>query len=221
MSTLTYCKALPTPIDELTAIGKTRLEMFLCAYTPIFHKAVQCETVNFMMSGEEFNKSYGHTHLQKTYGISKRHANGVISSSKGAVDSAKECRILHIKTLEGKAKSCENWLKKASKKLKNARKFYRKKNWQNSKSGCVFPLCSSLKYRQTNWQNLRFLLHNKKRKLTRYRQILATLKSIPVRVRVPKNQAFIVGSKEESYGNQVCQWDGDNLRVRVPACLES
>ncbi|MEY3867817.1 MAG: hypothetical protein RLZZ338_1708, partial [Cyanobacteriota bacterium] len=218
--TLTYCKALPTPIDELTALGKTQLEMFLSAYTPIFHKAV-CETVNFMMSGEEFNKSDWNTHLQKTYGISKRHANGVISSSKGAVDSAKQCRILHIKTLEGKAKSCENWLKKAEKKLKNARKFYRKKNWQNSKSGCSFPLCSSLKYRQTNWQNLKFLLHHKKRKLARYRQILAVLKSTHVRVLVPKNQAFIVGSKEESYGNQICQWDGNNLRFRVPACLES
>jgi hypothetical protein len=112
-------------------------------------------------------------------------------------------------------------LKKAERKLKLARKFYRKKNWQNSKSGCVFTLSSSLKYRQTNWQKLRFQIHNKKRKLTRYRQILATLKSIPVRVRVPKNQAFIVGSKEESYGNQVCQWDGSNLKFRVPACLES
>jgi len=218
--TLTYCKALPTPIDELNAIGKTQLEMFLSAYTPIFHKAV-CETVNLMMSGEEFNKSHWNTHLQTNYGISKRHANGVIASAKGAVDSAKECRISHIKTLEGKAKSCENWLKKAEKKLKLARKFYAKKNWQNSKNGCIFPLYSSLKYRQTNWQNLRFQSHNKKRKLTRYRQILAVLKSIPVRVRVPKNQVFIVGSKDESYGNQVCQWDGDNLRFRVPACLES
>jgi hypothetical protein len=35
-----------------------------------------------------------------------------------------ECRILHIKTLEGKAKSCADWLKKAERKLKNARKFY-------------------------------------------------------------------------------------------------
>jgi hypothetical protein len=218
--TLTYCKALPTPIDELTALGKTQLEMFLCAYTPIFHKAV-CETVNFMMSGEKFNKSDWNTHLQKTYGISKRHANGVISKAKGTVDSAKQCRILHIKTLEGKAKSCENWLKKTSKKLKNARKFYRKKNWQNSKSGCVFPISSSLKSRQTNWQNLKFILHNKKRKLARYRQILAVLKSTPVRVLVPKNQAFIVGSKDESYGNQICQWDGNNLRFRVPSCLES
>jgi IS605 OrfB family transposase len=218
--TLTYCKAIPTPIDELNAVGKTQLEMFLVAYTPIFHKAV-CETVNFMMSGAEFNKSNWNTHLQKTYGINKRHANGVISSAKGAVDSAKECRISHIKTLEGKAKSCENWLKKAEKKLKLARKFYAKKNWKNSKYGCVFPLSSSLKYRQTNWQSLRFQIHNKKRKLTRYRQILSVLKSITVRVHVPKNQAFIVGSKDESYGNQICQWDGDNLRFRVPACLES
>jgi IS605 OrfB family transposase len=218
--TLTYCKGLPTPIDELNAIGKTQLEMFLSAYAPIFHKAV-CETVNFMMLGEQFNKSHWNSHLQTTYGISKRHANGVIASSKGAVDSAKECRISHIKTLEGKAKSCEAWLKKAERKLKLARKFYRKKNWQNSKSGCVFPLSSSLKYRQTNWQNLRFQIHNKKRKLTRYRQILATLKSIPIRARVPKNQAFIVGSKDESHGNQVCQWDGDNLKFRVPSCLES
>ncbi|XZO03438.1 MAG: hypothetical protein ACM65L_06900 [Microcoleus sp.] len=220
MTSITYCKALSTPIDELNAIGKTQLEMFLSAYTPIFHKAV-CETVNFMMLGEGFNKSYWNTHLQKTYGISKRHANGVISSAKGAVDSAKECRISHIKTLHNKVKSCESWLKKAERKLKLARKFYAKNNWQNSKSGCAFPLSSDLKYRQTNWQNLRFQIHNKKRKLTRYRQILAVLKSIPVRVRVPKNQAFIVGSKDESYGNQVCQWDGDNLIVRVPACLES
>jgi len=155
MTSITYCKSLPTPIDELNNLGKTQLEMFLSAYTPIFHFSV-CETVNLMMSGEQFNKSQWNTHLQKTYGISKRHANGVIASAKGAVDSAKECRISHIKALENKAKSCENWLKKAEKKLKNARRFYAKKNWQNSKTGCVFPLCSSSKYRQTNWQNLIF-----------------------------------------------------------------
>ncbi|MEZ2225905.1 MAG: hypothetical protein ACBR50_06410 [Microcoleus sp.] len=36
--------------------------------------------------------SYGNTHLQKTYGINKRHANGVISSAKGAVDRWHSCR---------------------------------------------------------------------------------------------------------------------------------
>lgn len=41
-----------------------------------------------------------------------------------------------------------------------------------------------------------------------------------MRVRLPKNQAFIVGSKDESWGNQVCQWNGNNLVFRVPSCLE-
>lgn len=220
MTTLTYCKALPTPVDELNAMGKTQLEIFLSAYTPIFYKAV-CQTVNFMLSGVDASKSQWRTQLQATYGISARHAHGVISAAKGAVDSAKECRILHIKTLEGKAKSCETWLKKAQKKLKNARKFYTVKNWRNSKYGCVFPLACSLEYRRTNWQSLKFQIHNKKRKLYRYQQKTATLKLAPIRVSVPKNQAFIVGCKNESFGNQVCQWDGNNLRFRVPACLEA
>jgi len=220
MTTLTYCKALPTPIDELNALGKTQLEMFLVAYTSIFRNAV-CETVNFMLSGVDFNKSNWNTHLQTTYGISKRHANGVISAAKGAIDAAKECRILHIKTLEGQAKSCSVWLKKAENKLKKARKFYRVKNWINSKKGCAFPLSCSLKYRQSNWQNLRFQIHNKKRKLHIYQQKIAALKLATLRGAVPHNQAFVVGSKDESFGNQICQWDGNNLRFRVPACLES
>jgi hypothetical protein len=137
--------------------------MFLNSFAPIFHQAA-CETVNHFLSAQEFNKSNWNSHLQVTYGISKRHANGVISFAKGAVDSAKQCRINHIKTLSGKLKSIEKWVNKAEKKLKNASSFYRKKNWQNSKSGCVFPLSCSLQFRDTNWQHLRFQLHNKKRR---------------------------------------------------------
>ncbi len=232
MTTLTYCKALPTPIDELNPLGKTQLEMFLSAYTPTV-----CETVNFILSGVDFNKSKWRTHLQDNYGISARHAYGVISAAKGAVDSTKECRILHIKTLEGQANSCADWLKKAERKLKNARKFYALKNWRDSKKGCVFPLSCSLKSRQTSWQNLRFQLHHKKRKLHRYQEQISAVRLAPLKVSVPRHQAFVgtrhavslghgtavsvLGCKNESFGNQVCQWDGNNLRLRVPACLES
>jgi IS605 OrfB family transposase len=194
--------------------------MFLGAYAPIFRKAV-CETVAFMLSDEKFNKSHWNTHLQTTYGVNKRHANGIIATANGELGSARECIKLQIKTLEGKAKSSDNWLNQAEKKLKNARKFYAVKNWRHSKKGCGFPLSSSLKYRQTNWQNLRFQIHNKKRKLAKYLQKLAWLKVAPIRVSVPKGQVFVVGSKDESFGNQICQWDGNNLKIRVPACLES
>lgn len=220
MPSLTYVKGLPTPIDELNALGFTGLEMFLEAFAPIFRDA-SVETVNHLISGAEFNKSTWNTHLQKSYQISKRHANGVIAYAKGKVEGAKEHRSLHIKTLFGKAKSIETWIKKAERKLKLAQKFYGKKNWQNSKTGCNFPLSCSVKYKDTNWQNLKFQIHGKKRKLHLIQSKIEFLKRKPIRVPVPHGQVFIVGSKDESFGNQIAQWNGKFIKFRVPACLES
>ena len=68
----------------MNALGCTQLEMFLNAYTPIFHRAA-CETIQSLQSGNAFSKSAWNIHLQRFYGINKRHANGVISSAMGAV----------------------------------------------------------------------------------------------------------------------------------------
>ncbi|MBW4475435.1 MAG: hypothetical protein KME54_00835 [Tolypothrix brevis GSE-NOS-MK-07-07A] len=107
MPTLTYCKGLPTPESEMNALGQTELEMFLLAYAPIFRAAV-IETLNHLLSAQEFKKSNWNSHLQKQYAINKRHANGVISFAYCKVDGAKEHRQLHIKTTEGKIKSIES-----------------------------------------------------------------------------------------------------------------
>ncbi|HEY9624514.1 MAG TPA: hypothetical protein V6C78_29430 [Crinalium sp.] len=218
--TLSYCKGLPTPAEELTELGTTELEMFLFAYAPVFHKAT-CETANHLLSTSSFNKSKWNTYLQVTYGINKRHANGIISFAQGAVDSAKEWRTEHIKTLIGQLKSTQDWLKKAHKKLKDARKFYAKRNWQHSKTGCRFPLSCSIEYRNTNWQHLRFQIHQKQRKADLLVRKIEHLKVAPIRVKIPRNQVFVVGSKDETCGNQACQWDGTTIKFRVPACLES
>ncbi|MEQ9237952.1 MAG: hypothetical protein RIG66_28155 [Coleofasciculus sp. E2-BRE-01] len=219
MATITYCKGLPTPANELNPLGKTQLEMFLSEYSFIFHQAV-CETANYLLWKDEFNKSQWNTHLQQAYGINKRHANSVIAFSQGAVDTAKANRKRHIKVLAAKVKSGEKWIKKATRKLKNARKFYGRKNWQNSKTGCQFPLSVSLQYKDTNWQNLRFQLHHKKRKLHHYQLQIKYLKAAPIRVTIPKGQSYVVGAKDESFGNQTCQWDGQTIKIRVPYCLE-
>jgi IS605 OrfB family transposase len=220
MSTLTYCKGLPTPIIELNTVGKTELEMFLTEYASIF-RAASIETVQHLQSlTGKFNKSAWNTHLQKMYGISKRHAGGVIASIEGKLDSAKECRNRHIKQLEQKLKSAREWLRKATKKISLARKFYRKKNWQNSKTGCNFPLSSFLDNRQTNWQRLRFTIHHKQRYVDKLLKQISCLKVAPIHVKVPHGDVFIVGSKDESFGNQNCQWDGSILRFRVPYCLK-
>ncbi len=220
MGTLTYVKGLPTPAEEFNASGITEFEMFLTAYSSVFHQAA-CETANHLLSGIEFNKSKWNTHLQATYKISKRHANGVISFAHGKVEGSKEHRELHIKTLEGKLKSINALVLGAEKKLADARKFYAKKNWRSSRTGCKLPLSCSLAYRETNWQNLRFQIHNKKRKAYKLTNQINHLKISPIHVFIPRNQAFVVGSKDETLGNQVCQWDGDIIRFRVPGCLES
>ncbi len=141
MPTLTYVKGLPTPAEELNSLGLTELEMFLTAYSPVFRKAA-CETANHILTGDRFNKSNWNTHLQTTYGISKRHANGVISYAKSVVDASKEHRKRHIKTLFGKLKSVNSWISRSDKKLADSQKFYSKKNWQNSKIKEGKPLTS-------------------------------------------------------------------------------
>ena len=219
MSTLTYVKGLPTAFDELTPIGYTSFEMFLTNYGVIFHKAA-CETVNRLLSGEEFERGAWNSYLQRTYNINKRHANGVIHFANGAYQSALECRGNHIKTLTEKLKSAEKWVKSKSKLLQDGRKFYGKKNWTKSKTGLKLPLSCSLKYRDTNWQHLRFQIHQKKRKIYRLSQQIEHLKTKPIQVKIPRNQCYVVGSKGESNGNQVCQWDGQILTFRVPYCLE-
>ena len=163
MTVLTYCKGLPTPASELTAIGESEFELFLAAFSGVFYRAT-IETVNHLLNREiKFNKSSWNTHLQQTYGISKRHANGVIALSAGKVDAAKASRTRHIKQLEQRLTSAVSWLKKAQRKLHLAQKFYAKRHWHHSKTGCNFPLASDMKTRQTNWHYLKFAIHNKKR----------------------------------------------------------
>ncbi len=75
MSTITYCKGLPTPIEELNPIGYTQFELFLTAYGKIFRQAA-VETVGHLLAinKSSFDKSKWNTYLQHQYGINKRHA---------------------------------------------------------------------------------------------------------------------------------------------------
>lgn len=226
MTTLSYVKALPTPKEELTPIGYTQFELFLEVYAPIYRKAV-CETVNKILSGQEFGKSKWNTHLQQSYGLTKRHANGIIADAQGKVSSARECRLEHLKTLSIQIKSSKQWLKRKALTIKQTTSFYNKRDrlgrltWMNSKTSTKMPLSCSLESKTTNISNVRFQVHNKKRYLDILESRLERLKSSPLRVKVPKDNVFVVGSKEEKYGNQVCQWDGDFLTFRVPYCLEN
>ncbi|GJD19762.1 conserved hypothetical protein [Rivularia sp. IAM M-261] len=221
MSIITYVKGLPTLESEINPLGFTEFEMFLNALSPIFKQAV-CETVDAILASKNFDKqkSKFNTHLQKKYGLSKRHATGVITLAQGKADSARECRINHIKQLEGKLKSAFLWIKNAEKRLSDSQKFYARKNWQKSKSGCKVPLSCDLITRRSNWHALKFQIHNKKRYVYQLEKKIFYLKTVPIRVKVSSNEIFIVGSKDETFGNSVCQYDGLKLNFRVPYSLE-
>ncbi|MGL4879914.1 MAG: hypothetical protein ACRC8K_02480, partial [Waterburya sp.] len=191
MTTLTYCKGLPTPIEELNPLGFSNLEMFLTEFSTLFRQAT-LETVNHLLELQsKFDKSKWNTHLQQSYGISKRHANGVIVLSWCKVDSAKKCRANHIKQLEAKLKSAEQWLSKTVKKLRLAQKFYRKKNWIGSKTGCNFPLSTSLFTKKTNWHQTKFKIHHKKRYIFKLKTQISHLKLISIKVKVNHGEVFI------------------------------
>ncbi len=117
MTTLTYCKGLPTPADEMNILGFTEFEMFLAAYSPIVHKAM-CETISHLLTVANFDKSKWNSYLQATYKINKRSCNGIIADAKGRVESAKECRANHLKQLNGKLKSAISWLTSSEKFVK-------------------------------------------------------------------------------------------------------
>ncbi|MCL1475881.1 MerR family DNA-binding transcriptional regulator [Argonema antarcticum] len=67
MTTLTYCKGLPTPIDELTPLGLTSFELFLADLAALSYNAT-IETVNHLLKLEsQFAQSKWNTYLQKKY----------------------------------------------------------------------------------------------------------------------------------------------------------
>ena len=89
-STLSYVKGLPTPTEEMNALGITKFEEFLYAFSLIYRKAA-VETVNYILSLVEFGNNewnYWKSQLQVKYGINARQANSIICDAKGLVKSA-------------------------------------------------------------------------------------------------------------------------------------
>ncbi|BAZ18156.1 hypothetical protein NIES4071_100390 [Calothrix sp. NIES-4071] len=221
MSTITYVKALPTPLVEMNSLGNTRFEMFLTDLSLLFRQAT-IKAVDIILSSKNFEKVKAkvNTQLQQEFGLNKRQVNGVIALASSKVDSAIECRKNYIKQLEGKLKSALTWIKNAEKRLSDSQKFYALKNWHKSKTGCKLPLACDLSNCRSNWHALKFQIHNKKRYVYQLEKKITRLKVAPVRVKVSSSEIYIVGSKDESFGNQVCQYDGNKISFRVPYCLE-
>jgi hypothetical protein len=163
----------------------------------------RAEYLNRMLAGDIENEII--RDLQPKYGLNKRQVNAIRSEVKGAIDSAKECRKRHIKTLEQQIKSIKSWLKKAEKSL------------------AKMPNACSIRFRQHLRTQKRFVIHQKKRRLHLLENKLQHLKEAPLQVSLGNKgtQYTTVGATKESFGNQISQYDGTTIKFRVPYALEN
>ena len=178
-----------------------KLHEFVADVSRLVYPA-RCEYVNRLLAGEK--DSLIIKEIQPKYGINKRQANGIRIEVLAAIKSAKECRQEHIKKVKNQIKSTITWLKKQQEKLK------------------TLPNACDLKTKRNCRSNKRFAIHQKKRRLYLLENKLNHLRDKPIEVTIgqKRTQYLTVGSKGESCGNQIAQYDGNNIVFRVPYALE-
>ncbi|MEQ8958815.1 MAG: IS200/IS605 family accessory protein TnpB-related protein, partial [Coleofasciculus sp. C2-GNP5-27] len=191
------------------------------------------ESLKLLLEQKPPSKSKINTQLQQNHDINKRQANSIIAYVEGAVKSAKRCRSNHIKLLQGKLKHTREVIEKLEKKI-NAHSDYlqaveqvnRGKKKKVSKSlKPKYPDACPMRcaHHLTLYQFAKVKLHQKKRYAHKLRLYIAQLKTSPVHINLGnKYTVEMIGSKDESYGNQICQLDliGKELHIRVPYGLE-
>ena len=177
----------------------------------------------------DLKKSY-----QIKYQINARQFNSIHIFLKGKIESRKECHSRQVKETAARIKSLTKWINKSKKKLKK------------------LPYSCGLNSQKTEKSKLKFSLHQKQRKLSSVKDKLVSLKNSPPSFifggkklwysqfnlkengyenheqwltdwRYSRSSQFtLVGSKDETNGNQNCQLLKDGtLKIRVPSCYES
>lgn len=171
---------------------------------------------------------------QVKYSINARQFNSIYANLKGKISSRKECYSRQIKEIKSRIKGLEKKIKSLTKKLKGT---YASCGINGAKSERGY---------------LKWLLHQKKRKLSTNQLKLESLKNKKSSFifggkrlwksqynleengynshkqwftdwqQTRSSQFTLIGSKDESSGNQNCQLSLDEiLKIRVPKALEN
>jgi len=195
-----------------------------------FFSKIERDLYKDLEKGQKLNdlkKSY-----QIKYGINARQFNSIHIILKGKIASRKECYKSQIKQTELKIKSLQKTIDSQKKKL------------------AKLPLSCGRNQKSVR-SKLRFTLHQKQRKLATLKDRLAVLKKKKPSLvfggkklwyaqfnlkengysshqewlkdwqKSRSSQFTLVGSKDETNGNQNCQLLPQGLKVRVPPCYES
>jgi IS605 OrfB family transposase len=162
--------------------------------------------------------------LQAKFNINKRWSNSIYTEVQAIVSNINENRANHIQMLSGEIKSIKSDINKRTKEIKEfASSEKEKTGFSQIKKACNI----NAKQRQsTQLQDAKFGLHQKKRRLHLLEKQLGHLNSTKPTYVLPKNNGFmLVGSKDESSGNQSAQFDYIErtdkfvLSIRTPYAL--
>ncbi len=196
-------------------------------------KEAKRRCLKLLLSGE-LSKSQINTELQHEFGFNKRQANSIIAYIEGMVKSAKTCRSNHLEQLQGKLKHVSDVIKKLERKIAAHRKYLQRIEAINRGIKNKMPKTLKPRYPDacpvrcahhlTHYQFALLKLHNKKRYAHKLTQQIQHIKNAPLHVNLGNSISVeMVGSKDESYGNQICQLDflKGELHIRVPYFLEA
>jgi hypothetical protein len=195
-------------------------------------KEAKRHCLKLLLAGK-LSKSQINTEVQHEFGFNKRQANSIIAYIEGMVKSAKACRSNTTEQLQGKLKHVSNVIKKLEKKIAAHRKYLYRLEAVNRGIKKKMPKTLKPRYPDacpvrcahhlTHYQFAKLKLHNKKRYAHKLTRAIQHLKNAPLHVNLGNSISVeMVGSKDESSGNQICQLDflGKELHIRVPYFLE-
>ncbi|MBU1558059.1 hypothetical protein KKC45_03795, partial [Patescibacteria group bacterium] len=180
----------------------------------------------------------------KKYGLTARQYNSLSSEVRGLITSSKELRKRNIAEITTRIKSQQYVIKQLEKKyikIKEANKKLANKKIKNQEA-----IIKNIELKRTT----KFRLHQKKRKLKKSQDRLSNLKSRDVKIcfggkklfsaqfnledngyenhqewkkafqSARSNRIFVIGSKDERFGNQNCQLIANKLHLRLLPSLE-
>ena len=214
----------------VTTTQSQECSLFLDMYDTVVKAKTKCLK---LLLERKLTKSEINTELQRECEINKRLANSIITYVEGKVKSARECRSRHLEQLQGKLKEVTKVIESLEKKIKAHQKYL--KAVEQVKRGIKkkLPKTLSSKYPDacpvrcahhlTHFQFAKLKLHNKKRYAHQLAQKIEHIKTSPLHVNLGDLGTIeMVGSSDESYGNQICQLDflRKELHIRVPYGLE-
>lgn len=214
----------------VTTTHSEECSLFLDMYDTVAKAKTRCLK---LLLAHKLIKSEINTELQRDCEINKRLANSIITYVEGKVKSARECRSRHLDQLQGKLKEVTKVIESLEKKIKAHQKYLKAVEQVNRGTRKKLPLTLIPKYPDacpvrcahhlTRFQFAKLKLHNKKRYAHQLIQKIEHIKASPLHVKLGDLGTIeMVGSSDESYGNQICQLDflGKELHIRVPYGLE-